>query len=40
LKDLIANMQTGIHALPQEHFEELRERLFAEVRKLETTKSI
>ena len=37
LQDLIASMQTGIGALPKEHFEELRERLFAEVQNLETT---
>lgn len=37
LKDLIASMQTGIGNLPREHFDELRERLFAEVRKLEIT---
>ena len=37
LQDLIASVQTGIGALPKEHFEELRERLFAEVRNLETT---
>jgi glycosyltransferase involved in cell wall biosynthesis len=37
LKDLIASLQTGIGDLPQEHFDELRERLFAEVRNLETT---
>jgi hypothetical protein len=37
LKDLIASVQTGIGALPQEHFEELRERLFAEVQNLEAT---
>lgn len=37
LKDLIASMQAGIGNLPKEHFDELRERLFAEVRNLETT---
>lgn len=37
LKDLIASLQTGIGNLPREHFDELRERLFAEVRKLEMT---
>ena len=37
LQDLIASVQTGIGALPKEHFEELRERLFAEVQNLETT---
>jgi hypothetical protein len=37
LKDLIASVQTGVGNLPREHFDELRERLFAEVRKLEIT---
>jgi hypothetical protein len=37
LKDLIASLQTGIGDLPQEHFEDLRERLFMEIRNLETT---
>ena len=37
LKDLIASLQTGIGALPQEHFDELRNRLFDEVQNLETT---
>jgi hypothetical protein len=37
LKDLIASMQAGIGNLPKEHFDELRERLFAELRNLETT---
>ena len=37
LKDLIDSMQMGIGALPKEHFEELREKLFVEVRNLETT---
>jgi hypothetical protein len=37
LKELIASLQTGIGELPQEHFDELRERLFAELRNLETT---
>src|SRR5215216_1281710 len=36
LKDLIASLQTGIGALPKEHFDELRRRLFEELRKLET----
>ena len=36
LKDLIASMQTGIAALPKEHFDELRERLFEELRQMET----
>ena len=37
LQDLIASVQTGIGALPKEHFDELRERLFAEVRRMEAT---
>jgi hypothetical protein len=37
LKDLIASVQQGVGALPKEHFEELRERLFAEVQNLEAT---
>jgi len=37
LQELIASVQTGIGALPKEHFDELRERLFAEVRNLEIT---
>jgi hypothetical protein len=36
LKDLIASLQTGIGALPKEHFDQLRERLFAELRNLDT----
>jgi hypothetical protein len=36
LKDLIASVQTGIGALPKEHFDELRSRMFAEVQKMET----
>jgi hypothetical protein len=36
LKDLIGSMQTGIGNLPAAHFDELRERLFAGVRNLET----
>ena len=36
-KDLMASVQTGIGALPKEHFEELRNRLFEELRQLETT---
>jgi len=36
LKELIASLQTGIGDLPQEHFDSLRERLFTEVRNLET----
>jgi hypothetical protein len=37
LKDLIASLQTGIGGLPREHFDELRARLFAEIRNMETT---
>jgi hypothetical protein len=37
LKDLINHLQTGIGSLPKEHFEQLRVRLFEEVRNLETT---
>jgi hypothetical protein len=37
LKDLIASMQTGIGALPKEHFDTLRNRLFEELQQLETT---
>jgi hypothetical protein len=37
LKELIASLQTGIGDLPQEHFDDLRELLFTEVRNLETT---
>ena len=36
LKDLMASVQTGIGALPKEHFDELRNRLFEELRRLET----
>ncbi|MDQ3004235.1 MAG: hypothetical protein M3R47_02440 [Chloroflexota bacterium] len=31
LKDLIASLQTGIGDLPQEHFDEIRNKLFAEL---------
>jgi len=37
LKDLIASLQTGIGNLPKEHFEDLRNKLFEELRQLETT---
>jgi hypothetical protein len=37
LKDLIASLQSGIGNLPKEHFEELRNKLFEELRKLEPT---
>lgn len=36
LKESIASLQTGIGALPKEHFDELRERLFEELRQSET----
>ena len=38
LKDLMESLQSGIGALPKEHFDELRERLFTEISNLETTK--
>ncbi len=37
LKDLIASLQTGIGALPKEHFDDLRNKLFDELGKLEVT---
>jgi hypothetical protein len=37
LKDLIASLQSGIGGLPKEHFDDLRNKLFEEIRKLETT---
>lgn len=37
LKDLIASLQTGIGALPKEHFDTLRSRLFEELQKMETS---
>ncbi|MEO7837854.1 MAG: hypothetical protein ABIU06_00700 [Anaerolineales bacterium] len=37
LSDLIANLQTGIGNLPKEHFDDIRQKLFDEVRNLETT---
>jgi hypothetical protein len=37
LRDLIASLQTGIGNLPKEHFDTLRERLFEELRQLEST---
>jgi hypothetical protein len=37
LKDLIASTQTGIGALPKEHFDELRNKMFQEIREMETT---
>jgi hypothetical protein len=39
LKDLMSSMQTGIGALPKEHFDTLSNRLFEELQKLETTQS-
>jgi hypothetical protein len=36
LKDLIAHLQSGIGALPKEHFDQLKERLLAELRNAET----
>lgn len=37
LKDLIASVQTGIGALPKEHFEALRRKFFEELGQLEKT---
>jgi hypothetical protein len=37
LKDLIASLQSGIGNLPKAHFDDLRNKLFEELRKLETT---
>ena len=37
LKDLIVSLQTGIGALPKEHFDTLRNKLFEELRQMETT---
>jgi hypothetical protein len=37
LKDLIANLQTGIGGLPKEHFDTLRNKLFEELRQMETS---
>lgn len=37
LKDLIASLQTGLGALPKEHFDTLRNRLFEEIQRMETT---
>jgi len=37
LKDLIASLQTGIGALPKEHFEALRSKFFDEIYQLEKT---
>jgi len=35
LKDLIASIQTGVGALPKEHFEALRNKMFEEIHRLE-----
>lgn len=40
LKDVIAHLQTGIGALPREHFDELRNKMFHEIRQMETTTRI
>jgi hypothetical protein len=37
LKDLIASLQSGIGNLPREHFDDLKNKLFEELRQLETT---
>jgi hypothetical protein len=37
LKDLIASLQSGIGNLPKGHFDDLRNKLFEELRQLETT---
>ena len=37
LQDLMESVQSGIGALPKEHFEELRNRLFEGLGRLETT---
>lgn len=39
LKELMESLQSGIGALPKEHFDELRNKLFAEIRKTETNSS-
>jgi len=36
LKDLITSVQTGVGALPKEHFDALRNKMFEELRQLET----
>ena len=40
LSDLIATLQTGIGGLPKEHFETLKNKLFEELRRVETSPSI
>jgi len=37
LKELIASLQTGMGDLPQEHFDELRNKMSHEIRQMETT---
>lgn len=37
LKDLIASLQTGIGALPKEHFEALRNKMFEDIHQLENS---
>jgi hypothetical protein len=37
LKDLIASVQSGVGALPKEHFDDLRKKLFEELRQIEIT---
>lgn len=37
LKDLITHVQSGIGSLPKEHFDELKTRMFDEIRQMETT---
>jgi hypothetical protein len=37
LKDLMASIQSGIGALPKEHFDTLRNNLFIEIHRMETT---
>jgi hypothetical protein len=37
LKDLIASLQSGSGALPKEHFDELRNKMFQEIRNLENS---
>ena len=37
LKELIESMQTGIGSLPKEHFDELRNKMFQEIRQMDTT---
>jgi hypothetical protein len=35
LQELIASVQSGIGSLPKEHFEELRSKMFQEIREME-----